>query len=288
MLRIIALIVFLLPTFASAQTYPTYQDVNVNDLAGVINDADESHIRSQLKALFKDHGVEATVLTIDSRKTYGTSGSIERFATGLFNKWSIGDATRNDGILILIARDDREMRVELGRGYGADFNFAAGDVIDQNFLPSFRNDMYSQGIRLGTSEVIRRIALPLAEGQDTPKAANDKAKDKAKGWDIEKTGFIAIFIGLIGFGFRRIIGDMAARLRNCPNCGRKTLHRKRKVINSASRAASGSGILTTTCEHCDYRREQNYSIARRSSSSASSRSSFGGGSSSGGGASGRW
>lgn len=287
MLRLFALIVFLLPTFANAQTYPVFEDIYINDLAGIIDEADEAIIRTQLEALFKDHGIEATVLTIDNRKTYGNSTSIENFATGLFNKWGIGDATRNDGVLILIARGDREMRVELGTGYGSDFNFAAGDVIDQNFLPSFRNDKYSQGIRLGTAEVVRRIALPLAGGQDMPITARDEAA-KDKGWDIEKTGFIAVVIGLIGFGLRRKIADFSTRFRNCPNCGRRGLRRNRKVMNGATTTTSGSGIRTTTCTYCDYRREQNYTIARRSSSRSSSRSSFGGGRSSGGGASGRW
>lgn len=282
MLRLFVLIVFLLPTLANAQTYPVYNGVYVNDLANVITDEDEASIRTQLKALFKDHGVEVTVLTIDSRKTYGNSASIESFATGLFNKWGIGNAQRNDGILILIASNDREMRVELGTGYGSEFDFAAGDVIDQNFLPSFRNDMYSQGIRLGTAEVVRRIALPLASGQEIPEPA------KEKGRDVGMIGFIAVFISSIGLIFRRRIADLFARLRSCPNCGRKGLHRMREVMNGASTTEAGSGILTTTCEYCDYRREQNYSIPRRSSSRSSSRSSFGGGSSSGGGASGRW
>jgi len=281
MLRLFALIVFLLPTFANAQTYPVYGDVYINDLANIITDEDEAIIHQQLEALFKDHGIEATVLTIDSRKTYGNSPSIESFATGLFNKWGIGNAERNDGILILIARNDREMRVELGTGYGSDFNFAAGDVIDQNFLPSFRNDKYSQGIRLGTAEVIRRIALPLAVGAQEP-------KDAKKNWDFGMIGFIALFVSFFGLAFRRRIGDFFARMRSCPNCGRKGLHRNREIMNSASTTSSGSGILTTTCEYCDYRREQNYTIPRRSSSRSSSRSSFGGGSSSGGGASGRW
>ena len=281
MLRIFALIVFLLPTFATAQTYPDYEGTYVNDIANIITDEDEASLRKQLKSLFKDYGVEATVLTIDSRKTYGDSPSIESFATGLFNDWGIGNATRNDGILILIAREDREMRVELGKGYGDDFNFAAGDVIDQNFLPSFRNDLYSQGIRLGTAEVIRRIALPLAEGLEAPEAP------AAKGWDFGKIGFFTILASLVGLGFRRRIRDFLARMRSCPNCGRKGLHRYREILNSATTASSGSGVLTTTCEYCDYRREQNYTIPRRSKRSSSG-SSFGGGSSSGGGATGRW
>lgn len=278
---ILALIVFLLPTLAMAQTYPIHTNLYVNDHAAIISDEDEAALMQQLETLRTDKGIEVTVLTIDSRKTYGDSTSIESFATGLFNEWGIGNAKRNDGILILIVRQDREMRVELGNGYGAEFDAAAGDVIDQNFVPSFQYDKYSKGIRIGTNEVIRRIAMPLAEGADHPIGAE-------KGWDIGKIGFFAIIAGFFGLAFRRRIVDFFARMRSCPSCGRRGLHRHRQIIDGASTAASGNGILTTTCNYCDYRREQNYTIPRRSSSSSSSGGSFGGGSSSGGGASGRW
>ena len=103
---ILALIIFLLPTFVFAQTYPVHTNLYVNDLASLISDEDEAALMQQLETLRKDKGIEVTVLTIDSRKTYGNSDSIESFATGLFNEWGIGNAKRNDGILILVARQD--------------------------------------------------------------------------------------------------------------------------------------------------------------------------------------
>lgn len=287
--RLFALLMFLLPVFAtpsaSAQTYPVYGGLYVNDLADIINEDDETTLRAQLKTLFKDHGVEATVLTIDSRHTYGDSPSIERFATGLFNTWGIGNAKRNDGILILIARNDREMRIELGRGYSAAYDAVAGDVIDQHFLPSFKYDKYSKGIRIGTTEIIRRIALPMTEGKEPPARSANPDKNSER---IILFGFFTMLFGMLLLGFRRIIGDVFTRFRNCPKCGRKGLRRLRKIMQSASYSAGGNGIMTTSCNHCDYRREQNYSIPRRTKSRSSSGGSFGGGSSSGGGASGRW
>ncbi len=282
MLRILSLVLILLPTLSSAQTYPGFKSVYVNDYANIIDTDAEKRLHDQLEALFKEHGVEATILTIGSRKTYGDSSSIESFATGLFNHWGIGNATRNDGILILVAHDDREMRVELGDGYAGEFDFAAGDVIDQDFLPAFRNDVYSLGIEKGTGEVIRRIALPLAGGLDMPEGP------KEKGWDVGMIGFFVIVMVFLWVAFRRAVGDLFARLRSCPNCGRKGLHREREVLHSASTTSAGDGELTTTCEYCDYKDIKTYIISRRSSSRSSSRSSFGGGSSSGGGASGRW
>lgn len=286
---IFALLFVLVPASAIAQTYPVHENLYVNDFAAIISDEDEAALMQQLTALRRDKGIEVTVLTIDSRNTYGDSASIESFATGLFNTWGIGNAKRNDGILILVARHDREMRVELGRGYSDEFNAAAGDVIDQHFLLSFQYDKYSEGIRTGTNEVIRRIAMPLAEGKDRPIHVD-------KPWDPALVLFFSIFGGFFALFFSVVffqrIADFFARFRKCPNCGRKGgIRRYREVTSSASTISSGSGILTTTCDHCDYRREQNYTIPRRSSSrssSSSSGSSFGGGSSSGGGASGRW
>lgn len=279
---ILLLLFLLLPTMTPAQPYPTAEDSYINDYAGIISEHDQASIREQLQSIRKDHGVEITVLTIDSRKTYDNSTSIESFATGLFNSWGIGDAQRNDGILILIARNDREMRIELGRGYSAAYNAVAAGIIDQHILPSFKYNKYSKGIRIGSAEVVRRIALPMVEGQDAPTSSG------AKSDRIITFGVISVIFAALVLSLRRIIGDLATRFRNCPNCGRKGLRRLREVLQSASHSAAGSGITRTTCTHCDYRREQHYSIPRRSQSRSSSGGSFGGGSSSGGGASGRW
>ncbi len=282
MARILTFLFILLPTFTYAQNYPDFETAYVNDYANIIDEQTEKRLTDQLKSLQQDHDVEATVLTIDSRKTYGDSPSLEYFATELFNKWGIGNADRNDGILILVIRNDHEMRVELGSGYGTGFNRAAQETIDDYFLPSFRNDKYAQGIERGTTEIIRRIALPFAEGRPEPEKSERSSKSG---------GRIAIFTAMIGFvlfSLRRKIGDLMVRFRKCPNCGRNGLRRKREIQFSATSTTAGQGKSTTTCDYCDYYKTDTYIIPRRSTSSTSSRGGFGGGSSSGGGASGRW
>jgi len=280
MLRILSILFIMLPSIINADSYPGFKSVYLNDYANIIDDDAEARIIRKLETLFDDHGVEASVLTIEARKNYDASASIESFARGLFNNWGIGDAAKNDGILILISRFDREMRVELGTGYGRDYDSAAARVIDSDFLPYFRNDKYSEGIEAGTSEVIRRIAVPFAKGSDAPNSDSFKV-------DPVKTTFFTAIFGLILYQLRRVFGDLFTRFRKCPNCGRKNLRRKRKITQSASKSAAGRGKSTTTCQHCNYFKTDTYVIPRRSRS-RSSRSSFGGGSSSGGGASGRW
>lgn len=284
------LLILLLPMTAMAQNYPTYRNLYVNDFAAIINEEDEAALMQQLEDFRREKGVEITVLTIATRHIYDNSDSIEGFATSLFNHWGIGNAKRNDGILILVAREDREMRIVLGKGYNDEFNASADAVIDEHFLESFRYDKYSKGIRVGTNEVIRRIAMPLAEGKHQP-LGSDQSIDGV--WVALFALIGTLFAGTMAVVFSGPLGKLIDRQRKCPNCARKGgVHRHREVIDSASTAHSGSGILRVTCERCGYHNEKNYIISRRSSSSSSSSSSggssFGGGSSSGGGSSGRW
>jgi len=270
-------VALLLPVFALAQSWPVYETTYVNDYANLVEEGAESRITSALKALREETGIEATVLTIHTRWGYESTGSLESFATGLFNHWGIGNAETNDGILVLVVSEDREMRVELGSGYGTAFNREAQDIIDRVFLPEFRADNYSQGIEDGTAAVIERIArVHYAGGEPTPSSGGGGFAGAIFG------AFFALIAGASLFG-RRI----ADRFRRCPECGQRGIHTMRKVIDRATRTSTGRGEKTTDCPHCGYHAVTGYTISRvrRSSSSGGS---FGGGSSSGGGASGRW
>ena len=132
---------------AKAETFPAHSDLFVNDHAGVLDPAAEDGLRATLGALATETGIEMTVLTIRSRDDYDPSASIEAFATGLFNDWGIGRADRNDGILVLVATADREMRIELGSAYGQGYDVLAQDIISRFFLPDFRAGDHQRGNR---------------------------------------------------------------------------------------------------------------------------------------------
>ena len=119
---------------------PGYESIYVNDYANLLSTNAENNIRQQLIDLYGRNGIEMTVLTIDRRSDYQYFGTNEAFATQVFNTWGIGNAERNDGVLVLVSRYDREMRIELGLGYGNRLNGAAQAVIDDDFLPYFRED----------------------------------------------------------------------------------------------------------------------------------------------------
>lgn len=281
MIRLLTLIAALtLPFVARAEPYPSYQSLLVNDYADLIGPEAEARIAATLESLKTETGVEATVLTLATRADYDPSASIEAFAKGLFNAWGVGDATRNDGILILVLRDDREMRVQLGSGYHQGYDVLAQEVVNADFLPDFRDGNYEAGIERGTGAVIDRIARPHAEGVPPP-----EGKPEGGG----ALPFFLVAAALIAAirPVRNRIGDALMRLRRCPKCGERGLSRERSVTTSATTATSGQGLTVTTCRHCDWREERSYTIPRRSTSKSSG-GSFGGGRSSGGGATGRW
>lgn len=258
---------------ALAQSYPEYNSTTVNDYAGLLDDASEARVVAQLDALKKDTGVEMTVLTLSRQDMFAPDITLEKFATGLFNEWGIGNKTSNDGVLVMVLKTDRAMRIELGGAYGRDWDRTAATVIDRSFLPAFKEDRYQDGIEAGVSDTIETIVMPFQNGAEAPTGGENNWV-----WVIVLSVFGAI--GAVVFK------DKFVKLKKCPECGTRHLDRTRHVKRQATKTRTGDGDIITTCSNCSYRNVVPYSISRKSSSSSSS--SFGGGSSGGGGASGKW
>ena len=271
------------PLAGLAQEYPNYENTLVNDYADLLDPAQEQALKDDLQSLRDGAGVEMTVLTIATRADFTAGGSLEDFATGLFNTWGIGDPERHDGILIMVVRDDREMRIELGAGYGPGYDSVAASIIRTDFLPAFRNGEYASGILAGTDAVIRQIARRHASGQPAPEPP-EQSRNPAPLLAILVFGVVGTSLVATLFG-RRIRN----RLRRCPQCGQRGMLSERKVLEKPTRKRKGRGEETLTCSHCAYSTTLPYTIGVISSSSGSSSGgSFGGGSSAGGGASGSW
>ena len=152
----------LLPVAVAAQTYPDYDDLYVNDFAGLLSDTAKQASREKLRDFKRDTGIEFTVVTIRSFSDYGYSGEIEPFATGLFNNWGVGNSDRNDGVMMLISKEDRKMRLKVGSGYGTSKNSAMQRIIDDVMLPEFRSNRFGAGNMQGIDAVIEDLtAEPL-------------------------------------------------------------------------------------------------------------------------------
>ena len=209
-----------------AQTgYPTASDPYLNDYAQVIRPEDAASIRQSLATLETNHGIEAVVLTINSIQDYDTGDStIESFATNLFNSWGIGNADRNDGILTLVAVSDRNVRIEVGAGYGDSLNFAMQSIIDEYMVPNFKQNDYSSGILQGTEAIIRRVTTPEETSaqplspQPTSPSVSPTYETQNNNYQPWLLGGSAAGLGGIGLTLRQFF---RYRRRRCPDCGKE-------------------------------------------------------------------
>lgn len=282
-MRVLIVIFVFWATAAISQSFPQYQSTTVNDYADLLSPDQEAELVESLTELNLETGVEMTVLTLGSQAAFAPDVSLETFATGLFNEWGIGDENRNDGVLVMVLRTDRVMRIELGAAYDHDWDLTAQRAIDRDFLPFFRNDDYGAGIVNGVDAVIDDIVLPFRAGEKSPVRA------------IEPKSFFGTIVAIIAGSIAAIVVIVRSfrgfiqKMRKCPQCGNGGLHKKRLITSQASLHGTGHGINRFQCDYCDYLEDLPFTISRiRTRSSGSSGGSFGGGRSGGGGASGRW
>lgn len=263
------------PVALGQGAYPSRSDTFLNDYAKLLTETDAAAVQAMLSDLQAAHGIEAVVVTIDSISDYDTSNTtIEAFATGLFNTWGIGDATKNNGVLLLVAVKDRKVRVELGSGYGSGPSQEMQAVIDRYVLPKFRNSDYSGGIRLGTQALIAKLTdQPMPETGDIPAASAPSASTNYGAPSNRTTDssvwlpFVLLLGAMLGF---YVIGK-AFRGESSYD-GDDDDNRRSSSWSSSSHSSSSYSS----------------SSSRSSSSHSNSNSRSGGGKSSGGGASGSW
>lgn len=141
------------------QTYPEDKDPYVNDYADLLNDAEETQLRQTLEQLWLDNGIDLVVVTIRQTADYGHEGPIEPFATGLFNAWGVGDAGQNDGILLLVSRNDRAVRFEVGSGYGNKLDQPLQNIV-RSILRQFRQEKYADGIQGAVTSLLYIVDSP--------------------------------------------------------------------------------------------------------------------------------
>jgi uncharacterized protein len=140
--------------------YPQRDRGFVTDIAGVLTPQQEDCIESWLNTTKADTKVEIVIVIINSIKDYpGTANSsIESFAAGLFNTYSIGNMPKNDGVLLVAAIEDRTVRIELGACYGYSRNSDSERIIQNVIIPCFKKNNYAGGIMAGA----RALTLEFA------------------------------------------------------------------------------------------------------------------------------
>ena len=141
--------------YAEEITYPKPIG-SVNDFANVISENDENSLNQLINEVKeKCNGAEIAVVTIQSISPV----SIEEYAVRLFEKWGIGKKGADNGVLVLLAINERKARIEVGYGLeGALPDGKCGEIIREQMSPYFKDGDFGTGILSGVSVINQIIA----------------------------------------------------------------------------------------------------------------------------------
>ncbi len=143
---LVALLLATLSLAAPAQLAVPANDGWVTDLAGMIDAGEERDLETLMESYRSGTGHEIAVLTVPSLE----GGTLEGFALEVGRAWGIGGKDENDGALLVVARDERLMRIEVGRGLeGQLTDSISGRIIRDVIQPEFKAGRFGRGIRAG-------------------------------------------------------------------------------------------------------------------------------------------
>jgi len=164
----------------------------VVDQAGVMSAESKTDIETKSKTLEDKSGIQLVVATVKSLQ----GSDIETYANQLFRFWKLGEAKKNNGVLLLVAPNERKVRIEVGYGLEGTLTDALSSVIISSaIIPRFKTKDFSGGIERGVDGIISVLSGDSAEWQ--PKVdvrSESKAEDVDKLFPILFTAFLIFFI----------------------------------------------------------------------------------------------
>jgi uncharacterized protein len=160
-------LLFAAPAAWSAKEVP-FLGARVNDLAGIVPPPIRERLETKLADLERRTGAQVAVLTVDSLD----GDSIEDYAVRVFQTWKLGRQGVNDGVLFVVARQERRMRIEVGYGLEARLTDARSrQILDDIVRPKFRAGDFGAGIEAGVDAITAVI-----EGGSLPPPRRDPAR----------------------------------------------------------------------------------------------------------------
>lgn len=200
----IILVVISLNTLAAEIPIPDLT-ARITDQTATLTAEQKSGLESRLASFEKQKGSQIAVLIVPSTKPE----TIEQYSIRVFDQWKLGRKHIDDGVLLIIAKNDRKLRIEVGYGLeGALPDAMAKRIIEEVIAPQLKKGNYSDGINAGLLSVISVI-----KGEEL----TSPNKDTPSNW----VAFVPVLIFLIillapvsGFLLRKILGRVPGLVVN--------------------------------------------------------------------------
>ena len=227
-------LIALLPTVVHAQRAVPTLSARVIDETGTLSPAERESLQTQLAAIESKHGSQVAVLMVP------TTGAedLAAFANRVGNAWKIGRRGVGDGVLVVVAKDDRKVRIEVAKALeGAIPDIAAARIIDGAMKPRFRQGDYAGGLTAAIDQIGARIAgepLPLPQAQGTAPAG-----PRHSGFDWTDLAIFLFFGVMVGGPLARsVLGPGKGGLLMGAGAGGMAF-----VVTASAWVAGGAGLL---------------------------------------------
>lgn len=184
----------------------------VTDLTGTLSAEQKGELESRIAAYEARRGSQIAVLMLPTTKPE----EIEQYSIRVAEAWKIGRKGVDDGLILVVAKDDRRLRVEVGYGLeGAIPDSVAKRVIDERITPRFRDGDYYGGVRDGVDQLIR-----LAEGEKLPAAIARSGQSFSNDMFHPAYIFMAVLIAMVaGTILKAILGRFPGSLATGASLG---------------------------------------------------------------------
>ncbi|MDV6347285.1 YgcG family protein [Nitrosomonas sp. Is35] len=175
---------------------------HVNDLTATLSASEVVHLEQKLLAFEKTKGSQIAVLMIPTTQPE----TIEQYSIRVAEAWQLGRKGIDDGILLLIAKNDHALRIEVGYGLeGVIPDAIAKRIIADIMTPHFKLGHFANGIDAGIEAIIH-----LIQGEPLPPPKNSRNTNSAAGEHFPVENFVSLLIGAMILG--RMLQVMLGRL----------------------------------------------------------------------------
>ncbi len=196
--NILLLMAMVLAMVAGAITVDQVPNVHVADRyeyvsnpSGILTAEAVRRLNDTIRSVWDETSVELVVVVVDK---VDPSMTPAEFATKLFEKWGIGKKDKDNGVLMLVSRDDRAAEIRTGYGVeGALPDIIAGRIIRNDMAPEFREGNYDSGTIAGVNALAKVIKNPELGDELTSKYANDSQRDGV-GDDLSAGEFFTLYL----------------------------------------------------------------------------------------------
>ncbi len=223
-----AMLLFLLAA-AHAETLeevpnPREHGAWVSDVAGIIPDEAEARINQRLNSLHAGTDAEVAVVTVSS-----VPDEARAFATGLFERWGVGDEAADNGLVVLLVVGQR--RLSMVTGYGLEPVLPdgwLGELQSRAMVPRFKEGDLAGGLEAGLVEIDARLRERADEVREGARSASPEPRrsapvvvDRTPHREEESTPLWPFAVGGGAVGFAGLLIALGLRPRRCPDCGKE-------------------------------------------------------------------